>query len=103
MRYVTKIGRGTIEIVNVNIDLFGKEIPPGQLIEEWKRRQRKVNPLLHVFGKGPEGARCKHCRHLFANCCSKTYYKCDLRPFTRGPGTDHKANWPACGKFEKAI
>ena len=30
---------------------------------------------------------------------AKTYFKCELRGITNGPGTDHRANWPACGKF----
>ena len=62
---------------------------------------KKANPLIRSFGKGPEGERCKNCKHLYYKSYSKVYYKCDLRPDTNGPGTDHKVNWPACGKFEK--
>ena len=61
----------------------------------------KGNPCIPVFGKGPEGKICKHCTHLHRKRYSKTYIKCGLRPNTNGPGTDHKAGWEACGKYEE--
>ena len=57
------------------------------------------NPCVKLYGPGPDGMRCKECKLLFRHTMSKTYFKCDLRGFTRGEGTDHKANWPACGRF----
>jgi len=30
----------------------------------------------------------------------KVYWKCDQRKQTNGAGSDHRRNWPACGKFE---
>lgn len=60
------------------------------------------NPCVRAFGIGPEGMRCKQCVHLYRKHYSKTYIKCELRKNTNGPGSDHKANWPACGKFEAA-
>jgi hypothetical protein len=83
-------------------DLFGEEISHEAEIREWKKKQLKANPLLRVFGTTP-GEKCMDCIHLYAHRCSKTYYKCDLRPFTFGPGTDHRVRWPACGKFERLI
>ncbi|TXK52354.1 hypothetical protein FVR03_01170 [Pontibacter qinzhouensis] len=62
---------------------------------------KKGNPLLKSFGKGPEGERCKNCKHIYRKQYAGTYYKCELRGNTNGPGTDHRVNWPACGKFEK--
>lgn len=58
------------------------------------------NPCVRVFGPGPEGRRCKHCKHLFFYQMGGRYYKCALRPVTGGPGSDHRVNWPACVKFE---
>ena len=84
-------------------DLFGNDIwpdhnrksrPNGSLLADG-------NPLIKLHGKGPEGKRCKHCAHLYSKHFSKVYYKCDLRPDTNGTGTDHRVNWPACGKFQK--
>ncbi len=59
------------------------------------------NPCLALYGHGPAGARCKQCKLLFRHLMGKMYFKCELRGFTRGAGTDHRANWPACGRFVK--
>lgn len=67
-----------------------------------KDARKKGNPVLKVFGPGPEGERCKNCKHLFDRSFNKTYYKCKLRNNNTSPKTDHRVNWPACGKFEKA-
>lgn len=64
------------------------------------RSPEYVNPCVRAFGKGPEGVKCKACRHLYWKVYAKVYIKCALRPNTNGPGTDHRANWAACGKFE---
>lgn len=61
----------------------------------------KFNPML-VHGT-TEGEKCKTCIHLVAKRYSKTYYKCALRRNVQksSPQSDHRINWPACGKFEK--
>ena len=58
------------------------------------------NPCVALYGAGPALKRCKTCAHLFAHRQSRTWYKCDLRTFTHGPGSDHRVNWPACAKYE---
>lgn len=60
-----------------------------------------INPCVDVYGKGPEGKKCKDCIHLYAKQYSKRYYKCELRKNTNGPRTDHRVYWPACGKHEE--
>lgn len=82
-------------------------MPPTAEQETWLSEQfaklqapERVNPCIQMFGRGPDGARCKGCAHLYANQKSKRYYKCKLRDFSHGPATDHKVNWVACGKFE---
>lgn len=61
---------------------------------------RKTNPCLLVYGPGPEGAICWDCEHLFRRGYhTRHYLKCDLRKETRGAGSDHRARWPACGRF----
>jgi hypothetical protein len=62
----------------------------------------KVNPLLALYGPGPEGAICRDCVHLERHQYGTTFYKCDLRRNTSSPTTDHRVRWPACGKFEAA-
>lgn len=80
----------------------GLQKTPEQI--EWfaaMEAKQEPNPCRRIFGHGPEGKRCKECSLLFARRMSKTYYKCQLRGDTHGPGTDHKVNWLACGKFEE--
>lgn len=90
--------------------VFGRDRDPG-VVEEVtveggprnKDGSLKSNPLLVVYGKGPDGAKCGDCTHLFARGdTAGTYYKCDLRRVTGGPGTDHRVRWPACGRFKEA-
>ena len=75
----------------------------GDLWDEVVLEQKKKapNPCVALYGPGPAGKRCKDCRLLYAKHYSGTYYKCKLRTNTNGPGTDHRVNWPACGKFDE--
>jgi hypothetical protein len=67
-----------------------------------KTKDKDVNPCVQIYGSGPDGVTCKTCSHLFRHKPgNKVFLKCDIRDFTRGKGTDHKAGWPACGKYEK--
>jgi len=64
----------------------------------------KVNPMLGVHGPGAKGKRCKVCKHLLVKTFAKRYFKCHLREGTVGrcsPVSDHRANWPACSKFQE--
>jgi len=72
----------------------------GELINI-KEAKKILNPVIKIFGPGPSGERCKNCKHLFYKSYSKKYYKCGLRINNNSTKTDHKVNWPACGKFEK--
>lgn len=66
--------------------------------ERERRRWQAGNPLLITFGRGPDGQACGVCVHLLR---SGRYFKCALRGKpTHGSATDHRAKWPACGKFE---
>lgn len=74
---------------------------------EWFADQTKhashINPCVRLYGMGPENTRCKECRLLRRKGGhAKTYFKCELRGDTNGPATDHRANWPACGRFVAA-
>ena len=65
------------------------------------------NPCVGLFGKGPEGKRCKTCLSLrqYGLHRSKRWYKCLLRRDPRnpdklgGPKTDHRVRWNACAKY----
>lgn len=62
----------------------------------------KYNPMPSVYGFGPTDKVCGDCKHLVAVRMSKTYYKCELRRMSSSAVTDHRVNWPTCGKFEEA-
>lgn len=51
-------------------------------------------------GSGPDGEKCKTCKHIFHHAMAKTYLKCDLIKWTHGSATDIRANDPACDKWE---
>ena len=60
------------------------------------------NPMVRIFGIDEQGRRCKACKRLFRfTPGANSYFKCELRPLTRGPASDHRANWQACAKFEE--
>jgi hypothetical protein len=74
----------------------------GELLKAPARQiAHEPNPCRRLLGKGPDGARCKTCSHLQALRYANTYYKCDLRLNTSGPGTDHRVNWLACASYQK--
>lgn len=67
---------------------------------------RNPNPCVGLYGllvpMQPSDPKrfCKECRLFIRKTgYSKTYLKCGLRDNTNGPGTDHRANWDACGRF----
>lgn len=76
-------------------DLFGDKITESAPLKV------KGNPLIRAYGPGPECKICKNCKHLWVKKMSGRYLKCDLRPLTAGPGSDHRAKWAACGKYEE--
>ena len=60
----------------------------------------RMNAMLRLYGR-TEGRMCKSCRHFYARGGVRgTYYKCKLNRTTSGPGTDWRARYPACGKWE---
>lgn len=61
------------------------------------------NPCVALYGKDAMGRSCRYCSHLYAKQLAKRYYKCDLRKNTCGLGTDHRVNWPACGRYERRL
>ena len=59
----------------------------------------RIRAMYRLYGKAT-GYRCKDCGHFYRRRWDKTYFKCDLNRDTHGPGTDWRANWAACGKWE---
>jgi hypothetical protein len=70
--------------------------------EEWFEKKTEPNPCVRLFGKGPIEVSCKHCKHLIRHKPgNNTYLKCFYRGVTHGPGTDHRAGWASCSKYER--
>jgi hypothetical protein len=82
--------------------------PPltGDLYPDWeppptmrvKKRGHAAQP-----GTGPEGEKCKTCRHIQRKRYAKVYIKCGHKygGQSNGPATDIRANDPACELWEK--
>lgn len=67
------------------------------------RLEKKLAFMWGHHGAGPEGRKCKDCVRCRYVQYAKRYYKCGAYGDSHGPGTDWRANWPACGIFiEKA-
>jgi hypothetical protein len=93
-----------------------KTMAPGmsaeQTMELWGERRKlegkpaKAKPapnavMRDAYGAGPDGATCGGCFWLMREEHNAGgYLKCKKHGSTRGPGTDHRAKWPACGLYE---
>ena len=77
---------------------------PDPTVIEWFGKQtskpENVNPCVRLYGLREPAQKCKNCVLLaYHRCARRKYFKCKLRGFTHGPGTDHRVNWPACARF----
>lgn len=65
---------------------------------------KSVQEMHKLYG-AHAGRTCGECAHLFDSghgSGRKRYYKCELSRVTRGPGTDWRKHWRACGRFADA-
>lgn len=91
--------------------IFGIDRDPGvfeEVVTKGGARSKsgtlKSNPLVPVFGPGPEGATCKTCVHLYRQHGGARYFlKCELRRVSHSAATDHRSGWQACGRYELAV
>lgn len=91
------------------VDMFGHRInPQGAMTDAERRRvKRRQYAIPRGYagtpGQGPDGERCRTCRHFYRRSMAKTYFKCHLNRllWTGGPKTDIKATSPACEKWER--
>ena len=88
----------------MSIDLFGESPQQPLPVQIKRRRQSQPRGYPALPGTGPEGKRCKHCENYVIRSLAKDYRKCALMRavWTGGPGTDIRANSPACSKFEES-
>jgi hypothetical protein len=71
--------------------------------QQFSARSRRVC-TPDIPGTGPADKTCKTCRHLVHRQQANVYLKCGLMRahWTNGGGTDIRARWPACSKYEEA-
>ena len=85
-------------------DLFdvGERIEPLEPAQNTGRKKPPCTPA--PVGSGPAET-CKTCKHKYQTSgTANRYLKCGLMRavWTKGPGTDIKASWPACRMWESA-
>lgn len=83
-------------------DLWGAALPP--IVEQSPEplREKHVNSCIDLYGKGPEDTCCRTCVHLLRlGYHDQVYLKCELRKITHGAGSDHRAKWDACKRYQE--
>ena len=82
--------------------LFGLTPPTDDMRRLEKRfaHERKLVGRMRAIYGVEDGHHCGECAWLVPQGgCSGRYLKCRQAKVTRGPGTDWRAGWIACGKF----
>ena len=84
-------------------DLFGQDSFPDSTrpVKGMRPAEVQHKQLIAIYGK-TEG-KCKNCIHLIRKRYDKVYLKCELSKQSNSEGTDWRAGWQACGKFEPEI
>ena len=82
--------------------LFGLTPPSDDERRLEKKRQHEaklVGRMRALYGVQPT-SHCGECASLVRQGdCQGRFLKCRLSKITRGPGTDWRAGWIACGQF----
>lgn len=61
---------------------------------------KKNDLMLSMFGRSGQN-KCKDCSHFSEHMMSRKYFKCDVYGESASEATDWRANYPACGLFNK--
>ena len=65
------------------------------------RTSKLHRAMLRFYGDGPTGKTCGQCRHLYKRTdVARNCWKCELSLVTRGPASDFRKKWLACGAYE---
>lgn len=81
-------------------DLFGNDVPSPDEVKTQRTAELAHNKLIMLHGKS-EGNKCKSCIHFIRKEFAKTYFKCANFRTGASEGSDWRANWEACGLFQK--
>lgn len=89
---------GTLWVKRVNEQplLFDELLPEGE-----PQPPERLAVMHNWYGVTP-GHTCGECAHLRRYRQSTTWMKCKLTRQTSGAGTDWRAKWAACGRYEAA-
>ena len=78
----------------------GKSLIRGKMYHtRGRKKMEKIDLMYSMFGKGD--GKCKYCSHFREHCYSRKYFKCDVYGETASEATDWRANYSACGLFNK--
>lgn len=81
-------------------DLFGVETENDAPKGKGRLAERDYKALLRINGNSP-GNKCKDCVFFYRREFAGTYFKCEKAHQSKSTATDWRANWPACGLFQK--
>lgn len=85
-------------VIQTTLDGFDLPVVP-KILRHRSPRLADPNPCVRVYGPGPAGATCATCAGLVHGGARDEWLKCTLRGVTHGERTDHRAGWPACGRY----
>ena len=88
-------------VVQTTLDGFDRPVgpPPPPPPRHRTPNLTDPNPCVVVHGHGPEGATCASCGSLVHGGTRGEHLKCTLRGVSSSERTDHRAGWPACGRY----
>jgi hypothetical protein len=87
----------------MNTDLFGVPVF-GESISKYKKPNSmaiKAHMQLILINGKSSGNKCKNCINFSTKRFGKTYFKCLKFRDSSCESSDWRANWDACGLFEK--
>lgn len=76
------------------------ELKPLLEAEALKNKRARRLERMHLLYGRCEDKQCGDCRHFVSHSLAHTYHKCLLFGVTRGPATDWRVRYVACGRFE---
>ena len=101
-----------VDVVHVpgQLDLFGQPVdPPAEPAAPLSADRRRTAAQHQLIADGwhpltrdrarPDLGTCGDCKHR-EGVGRRSFPKCALGPRTKGPGTDVRASWPACSRFQ---
>lgn len=102
---------GDVVHVPGQLDLFGQPVAVPEPVEPLSADRRRTAAQHQLAADGwhpltrdrarPDLGTCGDCTHRkVLGHHNRTYPKCALGPISHGPGTDVRASWPACSRFQ---